>query len=387
MNKTKRTFLLLLAAIMAASAFTACGGEEKNTESTASAILEDNSAQTAEITNEETTEQSSESETEAATEAVTEAATEEDLYSYYELLNEEYEKYGETRWRKHGIAGNTMFYTDTNGNYYIYEIGSNEPATVVTTGSSMKPYTFQNYYNGSLYMKHDSMFYRMDLDGNIVQEVSLEFAEGYLADAYVTGDNEAILCIDDVNIPYNEWYILSPDWSEYTPIPNPQKEAAHGLMEDVYISCIIGEYNRNLYVLGEDAEIFSINMDTFEYKQLDSETIKSYADFGELNYANTQMIGKYLLAGNVVYDVETDEIIAVSKNIGRNYYGGLYNIYDTEIVKEANGGETSEPVYESVWIGYPLNEEYHAYVDEYGIFLRKYGEDDTSEEVVYLFED
>ena len=49
MNKTKRTFLLLLAAIMAASAFTACGGEEKNTESTASAILEGNSAQTAEM--------------------------------------------------------------------------------------------------------------------------------------------------------------------------------------------------------------------------------------------------------------------------------------------------------------------------------------------------
>ena len=105
MNKTKRIFLLLLAAIMAASAFTACGGEEKNTESTASAILEGNSAQTAEITNEETTEQPAESETEA----VTEAATEEDLYGYYELLNAEYEKYGETRWRKNGIAGNTMF--------------------------------------------------------------------------------------------------------------------------------------------------------------------------------------------------------------------------------------------------------------------------------------
>ena len=316
MNKTKRTFLLLLAAIMAASAFTACGGEEKNTESTSSAIQEDNSAQTAEITNEETTEQPAESETEAATEAVTEAATEEDLYGYYELLNAEYERTKDTISFCTGMRDGKVFFIN-DSTYYIYDIGSGEPALRHSSYYDENKYTNWAYYDGVVYASSHktSSIYRMNLEGEIITERKLDVSLGFSYELHVMENGYIIISHEGGCLR------IAPDFSDVIELPEILFEAAHGFTETEGIKSIIGSNGDMLYVLADNNRICQIDTVSLTASPLGGDAEKESAN----DDRSLQIVGKYLLTLEEVYDLETYEMIANPLQFGGTYFGGTFN--------------------------------------------------------------
>ena len=136
---------------MAVTAFTGCGEKEKTAENAVDALMEGDYSE-----------------------------AEEDLYSYYELLNAEYEAVKPARTFQTGMTEDKVFFIADSG-YYIYDIGSNEPAKLHSSHDDENEYNNWVYSNDYVYAastETDSV-YRMDLNGNILFEKNLDVSLGW----------------------------------------------------------------------------------------------------------------------------------------------------------------------------------------------------------------
>lgn len=352
----------------------------------------------------------------------TSAGTEEEtinpeLFSYYDLLNEEYEKYG----------CDSGFYTLNgmrNAGWGVAEIAYNFVVVnphLLTSFDSENIYTYDTttkefkvlfpcdgsyYYNHGFYYRRqeaDGILHieKMDMEGNIIATGDISHADANLSDEshdmyfnFIT-ENGFII----TNYSYSsfgdtvleDFRMISPDLQTVTALP--QKAGEHGIMEDVKNPQFIASYQNKVYsALGT-----YLDTDTMTWNDLDT----SLTGF-------RGCIGKYLIlrSDNItqIYDMEKDEIIATASTASytRDFArtcSGKYNYilkdsqwYRVQYPSDGSSVDfsTAEPLGTETASEDDctvLDDTYYLVKDNYGIFLRTFEKGETEEETVLVFPD
>lgn len=431
MNFRKIT-ALCTSLIVCASVLAGCGSEneessEKKTKSTINSSVQEttddqNTADDQEKTEEETTEE----------ETTTESEEDSELYEYYNLLNEEFEKGNISNRNFNGCGGNFSKYKSKIiflNNSPIFG-GSIENATVFDTETKQsKTFDLNSGYgegcvifqNGFFYViTNDNKLAKYDTDGNIVStgDYGGNLIEIVSPDGAVI--TQGAFNFDDNSNTYN---LISPDFSEEKEIPKPQRDVGHNMTEDVkqydwisfdgdkaYAYCHIPYSNG-------DYAIFCLDTKTMEWTQLQTLSAKSWNGSPLYNLH----FGKYILQdagddGDIIINLETGEEIAqckyiptASSNLKGNYScAGLSHHFRKEdengderwyaVRHPGNGDYTDSDKCEPLGIENfqensananvirIIDDTYYAIIDDTGVFLRTYEKGEAEEETICLFE-
>lgn len=367
-----------------------------------------------------------------------------ELFAYYDLLKEEYEKCGKLRdlvyMFNYSNDSNSYWITQIKEKLYnfrmnsdgviLYEYdvekkeGKDIPFTLsdrlenyrfVYDDKNGYIYTIKGSYDGS-----NNTLSKYDGSGKLLNQLEWD---GYL---YQDGKFTVKLFSDGTFLTQEEGKhnLYSSDWTTKTEIPPLQAEVGHGLKKDVdFYGCnFVTKYNNKLYtyVLSGDAEgFYCLNTDTMTWEAVKSELSEMNRDSGyNWGYSDTvdiYAIGRYFLITtsyinqraetSKIYDMETDTVIATVSNLGIvDYMGKDYDlILDRGVLtKNKYPSDGSEPVIETVIdtgdtslktnystmkdMLIPINEQYYVFEDEYGIFLREYDKGEDGEITVVMFE-
>lgn len=358
-----------------------------------------------------------------------------ELFAYYDLLKEEYEKcgrlyyidYAPVDYRNYHIKRVNEKILNLNeaidgATLYEYDLEKKESKDITFTLSDPVGY-YQFFYddkNGYIYALGNSTISKYDNSGKLLNQLEWD---GYL---YQDGKCTVKLFSDGTFLTQEEGKhnLYSSDWTTKTEIPPLQAEVGHGLKKDVdFYGCnFVTKYNNKLYtyVLSGDAEgFYCLNTDTMTWEAVKSELSEMNRDSGyNWGYSDTvdiYAIGRYFLITtsyinqraetSKIYDMETDTVIATVSNLGIvDYMGKDYDlILDRGVLtKNKYPSDGSEPVIETVIdtgdtslktnystmkdMLIPVNEQYYVFEDEYGIFLREYDKGEDGEITVVMFE-
>lgn len=190
-------------------------------------------------------------------------------------------------------------------------------------------------------------------------------------------------------------YLYSYDLEKIAAIPTTaQREAAHGLKEDVQID-INNMFTADGIVFAKaDGEWYRLNADTYEWERY--ERLSAY--FGTF----VDFCGKYRAIENVIYDRTTEEPVfecgelyppacVVNRAFNLCYFGG--DKYFGKTRSEARWVNLTDlsmsdplpfPTLESEYSLFILNDTYCVYKDKYGWFLWNYNTGE--EETIVMFE-
>ncbi len=433
--KIRKITALCTSLLMCASVLAGCGSEnEKSTEkkpkktagsSVSEKSSEDNKADEVQRKTEDNKASETQQETEEQ-EATTESEEDPELYEYYNLLNEEFEK---------GNISNRTFNMAQVGNFCKYKNkiiflnnspihgGTIENATVFDTETKQsKTFDLNSGYGDGSVIFQNGFFYvitdnneliKYDTDGNVVSKVTTDYCKLI---NIVSSDGKVI--VRDNYLGYNDnadHYCLVPaDFSGKKDIPLPQKDVGHGMTEKVeryeWI-CFDGDKAYAIaFISSKEYGIFCLDTNTLTWTQL-----KSLSDKLDYNF------GKYILQYNgyesaTFFNIETGEEIAqceyprTGSEIlkGSSSCAGLSHHFRKEdengderwyTVRHPGNGEFadtdkceplgkenfSENAYNANVIRV-IDDTYYAIIDEQGVFLRTYEKGEAEEETIYLFE-
>lgn len=216
--------------------------------------------------------------------------------------------------------------------------------------------------------------------------------------------------------------MYSPDWKTVTELPILQAEAEHGIKKDVQNYEILAKYNNKVYAASFESDtegLYCLNIDTMTWEEVQSDLKEiifsdKYSNGSGYNHINlfaTNIIGRYwFVTGKggtgyttAVYDMETDTIVATLSTgfyvyDGKGYDFGLRN---GVLTKHQYPGDGSDAIVETVLdtgdkklnisggdgsFAFPFDEQYYAYKDNYGVFLREYGKGEDGEITIVMFE-
>lgn len=367
-----------------------------------------------------------------------------ELFAYYDLLNQEYEKYGAEYYHlsNHassdkiiisGIIGytrgdinpsyangyaimNSHLITGTNKkNLWTYDTNTKEFKEIFPIDEDLKQNVYF-YYNGYYYREFgiditstlnetkSLHLEKIDMDGNIVMSSDIPYSDiqqncpdtsaysHYVYIDFVT-DNGCIIFHKGFfnDIPYT-YYMISSDWK--TAMALPQKAGEHGIMEDVasdnslkFIAC----YQNKVYA----SDGSYVDVESMAWTE-------SGADFSGYS-PNT--IGKYLILQKEgtakIYDMEKDEFLVESlsaPDFAKTYAGTCNYIkrddnkwYRVQYPSDGSSVNFSEcePLGTDTKLEYgymykTINDTYYLVHDEYGSFLRTYEKGETDEETITL---
>lgn len=315
----------------------------------------------------DTAEESSEEEAEAETTAEeAEELSADERFAYYDLLSEEYAKYGKlyqlnsSGWTyidsmtyiKNGkaifstISASTYDADDYNIRIYDCKAKSDIADFLFTTAHNDYDYNRYpaNFYadvdGGYIYCLPNKGFggtlYKYDTDGKLISQLdtaeeermNLLFADGTFI-TYV-GYSEEEKC-----------YLYSEDWKTKKEIPPVQIDVGHGITKDIYEYNILTKYKNKIYAYVSDSEgkgFYCLNTDTgiWEYDESELQNIAysvGYYEYYYEYYNQLSTIGRYFLIGSagvndengtrgtVIYDMETGKIIAVASD---SYFSSDY---------------------------------------------------------------
>lgn len=364
-----------------------------------------------------------------------------ELFAYYDLLKEEYEKcgrlyyidYAPVDYRNYHIKRVNEKILNLNeaidgATLYEYDLEKKESKDITFTLSDPVGY-YQFFYddkNGYIYALGNSTISKYDNSGKLLNQLEWD---GYL---YQDGKCTVKLFSDGTFLTQEEGKhnLYSSDWTTKTEVPVIQAEAGHGLKKDVdFSNCyFVTKYNNKVYAYvsgdryasGDKSEgFYCLNTDTMTWEAVKSGLSEMTRDSG-YRWSNNFIpdiytIGRYLLITgsyanqqdktSKIYDMETDTVIATVSNLGIvDYMGKDYDlILDRGVLtKNKYPSDGSEPVIETVIdtgdtslktnystmkdMLIPINEQYYVFEDEYGIFLREYGKGEEGEITVLIFE-
>lgn len=443
-KRIKLTALLLSAAIIAGCADNDSTRKDEaqsttlETETSTKSILDDYLS--AALTALETVEDiiaagTAEDETTAEEEETTaeeEEEIDEALFEYYDLLDEEYEKNkqyimyplgtydsiicvdGKIILQKLAEYGPDEFYDQNN--IIIYDIKEKKITSQFNIISSSN-ILYNYYYNGymyscaevyddyrDLYSDEKLKLFKYDLSGNLIStlDTGVDPSRDQICDFIIVSDEPKFLKISNNKIAWDKeyrYYICSENMQTKTEFPVLQKEIEHGFKEDIENYNFLACYKNKLYVVpSSDRVIYCLNTDTLTWSKVEAEM--NGTSIESCLSDNVTSFGKYLLLGKAVYDMENDEIIAVtsSSNFASTYsgaksyfgYGKLNNFVHNSNgfynVKYTSDGSATVSEYICDMFTYKLlvDDEYYVYKDDYGYFLRTYGKGEEGEEVIYL---
>lgn len=350
----------------------------------------------------------------------------ESLFEYYDLLNAEYEKYGITSpsYNPHGKGMYPLhYYFSSKQQTFVFELnpsswGENELVSYNAKTGELKtgltPGRHPNMvmewcgdimYSSTFWNTGEKRIFVRNIDGSPVADGGREYIafdgdERWEDINYYTGDiytqpDGTMFFFADCRSKNNCGYMISPDREKLTELPRPEVEVAHGIKEARDFK-IVGCWNNKVFALAGDIGFCCLDTDSLTWETLDVEHIDKSSRF--------KTVGRYLLSDCTVFDMETKEIIVHNDNFSKNcgsfaksYYGGKHNI----IMKGNNwyfcrcasdGSDVDLKYFESYSVDeqdakahYCISNEYYAYRDEYGYFLRRYETGADWEETLYLF--
>ena len=347
------------------------------------------------------------------TAAETEAETvNPELFAYYDLLNEEYEKYGYdsgfyalNRTKDVGFGHYKIDYSFSVINSHLLTGFDSE--NIYTYDTSTKEFKVLFHCDGGGYYYNNGFYYRreekdntlhiekMDMEGNVISAADISHADANISDTsnmyfnFIT-ENGFIITYnfyDSFGTTVREDYrIISPDLQTITTLP--QKAGEHGIMQDVTNPEFIASYKNKIYSSGS---------------YLDTDTM-TWTDIDEKLTGVRGHIGKYLILSEVdgsstrIYDMEKDEIIAQiataskTSNFGGTYSYILKNNQWYQVQYPSDGSSINLSQYEplgtetvSEYDYTILDDTYYLVKDDYGIFLRTYEKGEAEEETVLIF--
>lgn len=213
--------------------------------------------------------------------------------------------------------------------------------------------------------------------------------------------------------------MYSPDWKTVTELPILQAEVEHGLKKDVQNYEIVAKYNNKVYVVSYENDTrgyYYLNTDTMTWEAAQPDLNKILIGSNNFDCRNnhinlfaTNIIGRYWFvigqkgAVTTVYDMETDTIVA-TLSTGFYVYDGKgydFGLRDGVLTKRQYPGDGSDAIVETVLdtgdkklnisggdgsFAFPFDEQYYAYKDNYGVFLREYGKGEDGEITIVMFE-
>lgn len=348
----------------------------------------------------------------------TEAPTEnKELYKHYDLLAAEYEKTGNTSpislicfngFNEYGDVafcdGKVMFsYFDGKNKYslFIYDINTKELIEIPVKGGS-----YLYYQNGYLYSFTGQSIrdgiVKYDLKGNEVASITLDFEK------YTITDEGYIYVLE---YPRGS-YIISPDLSTVSPMPDLTIKDSHGLETAIDGGVlgygIVAAYGNKLLAVYDNV-LYYFDVDNMTWSK------SKFTDAPDFVY-NCKTYGKYLVNNETIFDMETEEIVTerIANFDGEikfadTYFGGMYNIvhindnyrddkgafycvqfpeiaaddYERHYIEDNNAVALGTDIQEGSI--HQINDAYYIFKDNKGIFLRTYEKGETEEEIVYVF--
>lgn len=360
-----------------------------------------------------------------------------ELFTYYDLLKEEYEKCGRLYYIDYAPNGYRNYYikrinekilnlnaTIDGRILYEYDLEKKEKKDIPFTLSDIYDY-YQFFYddkNGYIYALGSSTISKYDNSGKLINQLELDGSflnYDYRYVGKIFSDGTLFVWKDG---GYN---MYSSDWTTKTEVPVIQAEAGHGLKKDVdFSNCyFVTKYNNKVYayVLGDKVEgFYCLNTDTMTWEAVKSGLSEMTRDSG-YRWSNNFIldvytIGRYLLITgdyanqqdktSKIYDMETDTVIATVACQDFYYTGKDHDLSlnGGVLTKTRYPSDGSEPVSETVIdtgntelnendyyssyraVTLPVNEQYYVFEDEYGIFLREYDKGEEGEITVVMFE-
>lgn len=438
-KRIKLTALLLSAAMITGCADNGYAGTDETqsttseTETSTKSILDEylSAALTALETMEGIKETSS-AENEATDEE--EEEIDEALFEYYDLLDEEYEK--NKQYIMHPLKGMyDIMYVD--GKLILQKPAEFDPDkicdfhdadlyTIIVYDVKDKKIinqfdiigTDNYYYNGYIYniaVTYDDYMdfdddgkmnlFKYDLNGNLINTLDTELdpSHEHIIDYIMVSNEPKFLKISNGSFTWTEYryYMCSENLQTKTELPVLQKEIEHGFKEDIEKYSFLACYKNKLYVVPDsgDKVIYCLNTDTLTWSKVEAEMNDTSIE--SCLSDNVTRFGKYLLLGRAVYDMENDEIIALTASNSfassysgvRSYFGfeklnnlehdlnGFYNVKYTS----DSSAVVSEYICDIFAYELLVDDEYYVYKDDYGYFLRTYEKREEDEEIIYLF--
>lgn len=367
-------------------------------------------------------------EEEAAETELEDLPPDESLFEYYDLLNEEFEKYGVTspmaeykinkyfssneqtiviygfkeetvssRWvGDYTVDVDTKFtYDIENKTRYSNTIDSDRHDKVVCNDNAYYTNTSSWWSNRNIYVcKYDGTSLPM-IGGFEFNGDELWDSTGYLNSIFSQPDGTVFLSFSREYNLERIYLMVSPDYETLTQLPKPTIEVEHGFTETRDYD-ILACYNNMLFVNADDIGFCCIDANNLTWEKLNF-------DLGGEAAFDCKSVGRYLLFKYTIYDMETKEVVVHNENFpvsfAETYYGGKYNV----AIKNnkwyffrcaSDGSEVDWKYYESYDLGdqssskcTPITDKYYIYEDNYGYFLRAYETGEQWEETIYLKDD
>lgn len=336
-----------------------------------------------------------------------------ELFAYYDLLNEEYEKYG---YDSGFYALNSTIAVGLGNHKFDYSFSVINPhlltgfdsENIYTYDTSTKEFKVLFHCDGGGYYYNNGFYYRreekdnilhiekMDMEGNVISAADISHTDANISDTskmyfnFIT-ENGFIITYnfyDSFGTTVREDYrIISPDLQTITTLP--QKAGEHGILQDVTNPQFIASYKNKIY--------------SSSGSYLDTDTM-TWTDVDEKLTGFRGHIGKYLILSEVdgtstrIYDMEKDEVIAKiataskTSNFGGKYSYVLKNNQWYQVQFPSDGSyldfNNYEPLGTETVSEYDytiLDDTYYLVKDDYGIFLRTYEKGEAEEETVLIF--
>ena len=336
-----------------------------------------------------------------------------ELFAYYDLLNEEYEKYG---YDSGFYALNSTIAVGLGNHKFDYSFSVINPhlltgfdsENIYTYDTSTKEFKVLFHCDGGGYYYNNGFYYRreekdnilhiekMDMEGNVISTADISHTDANISDTskmyfnFIT-ENGFIITYnfyDSFGTTVREDYrIISPDLQTITTLP--QKAGEHGILQDVTNPQFIASYKNKIY--------------SSSGSYLDTDTM-TWTDVDEKLTGFRGHIGKYLILSEVdgtstrIYDMEKDEVIAKiataskTSNFGGKYSYVLKNNQWYQVQFPSDGSyldfNNYEPLGTETASEYDytiLDDTYYLVKDDYGIFLRTYEKGEAEEETVLIF--
>lgn len=379
--KNWKSVIALMMAVCVCGALAACGGTDEettadNTTTTTSATTApaDDEPETTEAVQEETEPAETEAEKVEEEPKVEEDEVDEELFAYYDLIDEEYQKVGYTGYIDLRNNNDTYYMHDdkiytkgilgyknkiiacieSNGvnksveKLYIYDIDTKETtiAADLGFGAEYNEVYFCNgvfaYFGGSVSKYHIKT---MDIDGNVLGERELPVEGASIKCVTVDGD---IIVNYDVEEPeetdFGTNYVMkrklvrfNSDLSEETEIAPPETAANEDdeflFEEGLFVDCLdvyqvspnkIWFMNKENYDSGDFYVLNTTDL-TWENKNFGSAFANHKYSEAYFNIKSARSVGKYLIGNQFVYDTEADEFVVndlAYYRLGGGYFGG-----------------------------------------------------------------
>lgn len=413
--KIRKITALCTSLLMCAAVFAGCGSEneessEKKTKTTINSSVQKTTDDQKTTKDKEKTDEE---------ETTTESEEDSELYEYYDLLNEEFEKGNISN--KNFTANGFFISTYELNKYKNKIIFMNHPPYEITSVAVFDTETKESktfdmgtgdfrFQNGFFYsVTNDGKLVKYDTDGNVVSSLAVDSRSPI---NIVSPEGKVI--IDSLNYDdySNHYYLIQTDFSEEKEIPQPKRDVGHNMTEDVkqydWI-CFDGDKAyATAYISNNEYGIFCLDTNTLTWTQLNSLSEK-------WDYRYDSNFGKYIVQNQghedeKLINIETGEEIAnlTYFRTGENtLIKGIYSCaglshhilkkdderwYD---VRHPGNGEIAdtdkcEPLGKESLANdadaYAIDDTYYAIIDDTGVFLRTYEKGEAEEETIYLFE-